>query len=218
MMDHTVPKTFVLIIMPFSKEFDDVYQLGIKTACANVGAYAERLDEQIYQESIIQRIYNQIAKADIIIADMTGRNPNVYYETGYAHALGKKVILITQEKEDIPFDLQDYPHIIYGGRITSLIPDLERRLGWFINNPENNVTLQRLIEVYINGKPSKEKPVIEGIYKHETRFDFKLDFHNPAGICLKSKRFQFGIEISKVVKKIFFSQNKYSESLRGCGS
>ena len=48
---------------------------------------------------------------------MTGRNPNVFYETGYAHALGKHVILLTQEAKDIPFDLKHYQHIIYAKRI-----------------------------------------------------------------------------------------------------
>jgi nucleoside 2-deoxyribosyltransferase len=100
----TLPKPFVFVLMPFDKKFNDVYQLGIQKACDDVGAYAERIDEQIFGESILQRIYNQIAKADVVVADMTGRNPNVFYETGYAHALGKNVILLTQNANDIPFD------------------------------------------------------------------------------------------------------------------
>jgi hypothetical protein len=69
-MNSTSPKTFVFILMPFSDEFDDVYQLGIKPACQKAGAYAERVDEQIFNETILQRIYNQIAKADVIIAEI----------------------------------------------------------------------------------------------------------------------------------------------------
>ena len=98
----TRPKPFVFVLMPFDPAFIDVYQLGIKTACERAGAYAERPDEQIFTESILQRIYNQIAKADVIVADMTDRNPNVFYEVGYAHALGKVVVLLTQNKDDIP--------------------------------------------------------------------------------------------------------------------
>ena len=96
--------------MPFSGEFDDVYQLGIKEVCKSAGAYCERVDEQIFHESILERVYNQIAKADFIIADMTGRNANVFYEVGYAHALGKRTILLTRGAEDIPFDLKHFPH------------------------------------------------------------------------------------------------------------
>jgi len=85
----TISKPFCFVLMPFSKDFDDVYQIGIKESCVNAGAYCERVDEQIFQETILERIYNQITKSDFIIADMTGRNPNVFYEVGYAHALGK---------------------------------------------------------------------------------------------------------------------------------
>src|SRR5690349_2521588 len=98
-MTETAPKHFVFVLMPFDETFADAYQLGIKEACREAGAYCERVDEQIFQDSILERIYNQIARADIIIADMTGRNPNVFYETGYAHALGKQVILVTRDAD-----------------------------------------------------------------------------------------------------------------------
>ena len=64
----TAPKPFIFVLMPFSKEFNDIYKLGIKAACKNAGAYAEKVDERIFQESILERVYNQISKADIIIA------------------------------------------------------------------------------------------------------------------------------------------------------
>jgi len=84
---NTTPKAFCFILMPFHEDFDDIYRLGIKDACTAAGAYCERVDEQTFHERILDRIYNQIAKADLVIADMTGRNPNVFYEVGYAHAL-----------------------------------------------------------------------------------------------------------------------------------
>ena len=55
-MDSTAPKPFVFVLMPFSEDFDDIYKLGIKAACENAGAYAERVDEQIFEESILDRI------------------------------------------------------------------------------------------------------------------------------------------------------------------
>ena len=131
----TRPKAFVFVLMPFSDEFRDVYELGIKPACQAANAYSERVDEQIFQESILERIYNQIAKADLIIADMTGRNPNVFYETGYAHALGKKVILLTNQSDDIPFDLKHYQHIIYEGSIVSIKDELESSINWHLQQP-----------------------------------------------------------------------------------
>lgn len=63
---NTRPKPFVFVLRPFASEFDDIYQLGIKVACDKAGTYAERVDEQIFQGSILERVYNQISKADII--------------------------------------------------------------------------------------------------------------------------------------------------------
>jgi len=134
-MAETKPKPFVFVLMPFSDEFSDIYELGIRAACDDAGAYCERVDKQIFTESILARIYNQIAKADIIVADMSDRNPNVFYETGYAHALNKQVILLTKDSNDIPFDLKLYPHIVYGGKITTLKLELTTRVHWCIDNP-----------------------------------------------------------------------------------
>src|SRR5450432_3530111 len=126
---------FVFVLMPFTAIFDDLYGLGIKAACSELGVYCERVDEQIFPESILDRIYNQINKADIIIADMTGRSPNVFYEVGFAHALRKKVILLTQNANDIPFDLMHYSHIVYGGSIIKLKEELVKKIDWYIKNP-----------------------------------------------------------------------------------
>ena len=158
----TVPKFFVFVLMPFDDAFDDVYKLGIKPACENAGAYCERVDEQIYDETILNRIYNQIAKADIIVSDMSDRNPNVFYETGYAHALGKRVLLLTQQAKDIPFDLKDFPHIIYGRKIADkLKPKLEERVRWCILNPKKSLAKAEFnLKIYYEGTPLEEHPEI----------------------------------------------------------
>ncbi|MBE4186962.1 nucleoside 2-deoxyribosyltransferase [Vibrio parahaemolyticus] len=131
------PKPFVFVLMPFSSDFDDIYKLGIKEAAADVGAYAERLDEQIFNEGMLDRIFNQISKADIVVADMTDRNPNVFYEVGYAHALGKKIILLTKNSDDIPFDLKHQQHLVYEGSIVRLKELLTNKLNWAIESSKN---------------------------------------------------------------------------------
>jgi hypothetical protein len=131
-IESTTPKPFIFVLMPFDKKFDDIYKYGIKGAAEKVGAYAERVDEQNFTEGILDRIFNQINKADVIVADMTGRNENVYYEVGYAHALGKIVLLVTQNVNDIPFDLKHRPHIVYSGKIDKLERDLTQKLIWAI--------------------------------------------------------------------------------------
>jgi len=128
----TIPKPFVFVLMPIDEKFADIYKFGIKGAAEDVGAYAERLDEQIFVEGMLDRIFNQISKADLIVADMTGRNPNVFYEVGYAHALGKITLLLTQDAADIPFDLKHRQHTVYGGKIELLRKELADRLRWGI--------------------------------------------------------------------------------------
>lgn len=81
---------------------------------------------------MLDRIFTQISKADVIVADMTGRNPNVFYEVGYAHALDKFVLLLTQDSDDIPFDLKHRQHTVYGGKIELLRNELAKRLQWAI--------------------------------------------------------------------------------------
>lgn len=125
-------RPYVFVLMPFSKDFDDVYRLGIKATAEEVGLRAERVDEQLYSESMLERIYQQIGTADIIVADMTGQNPNVFYEVGYAHAKGKLCILLTQNASDIPFDLKQHRHIVYGGSIAGLKESLGANLHWAV--------------------------------------------------------------------------------------
>jgi hypothetical protein len=129
------PKPFAFVLMPFSDPFRDTYLLGIKPACEEAGYYCERLDEQIFEETMLERIYNQIAKADLIVADLTERNPNVFYETGYAHALGRRVILLTRNSEDIPFDLKHHFHIVYSEGITDLKHRLRERAAYYASHP-----------------------------------------------------------------------------------
>ena len=153
----TLPKPFVFVLMPFDAAFHDIYKFGIKGAADDVGAYAERLDEQVFMEGILERIFNQISKADVVVADMTGRNPNVFYEVGYAHALGKIVLLLTQDADDIPFDLKHRQHIVYDGKIDTLRKELVPKLKWAIaeSKRREKVGLQERFTVRILGKEIK---------------------------------------------------------------
>lgn len=123
-------KPFAFVLMPFSSEYDDTYRLGIKPSCEDAGFIAERVDEQKFSESILERIYRQISAADVIIAVMSDRNPNVFYEVGYAHALEKQCVLVTNTAGDIPFDLKHHKHIVYGESISILKNKLTEDLVW----------------------------------------------------------------------------------------
>ncbi len=98
-------KIFAFVLMPFASSFDDVYRIGIKEPAEQLGILAERVDEQVYSGGIIDRICRQIDAADLIVAVMSGQNPNVFYEVGYAHAKDKPCLLVTTDANDLPFDL-----------------------------------------------------------------------------------------------------------------
>jgi nucleoside 2-deoxyribosyltransferase len=125
---------YVFVLMPFSKEFDDVYECGIKPTINKLGMRCERVDEILdLKEDILTEIYNGIKRADFIVADMSNKNSNVFYEVGYADALGKKIIFLTKKKEDIPFNLTLRHHIIYEGGIKELSDKLEEKLKAMVN-------------------------------------------------------------------------------------
>ena len=100
-----------------------------------MGVNCTRVDELHFSKSILSQIYNGIKKADFIIADMTDNNPNVYYEIGYAHALGKEVILISQKNENIPFDFSDMNRIEYDEHnLSDLMAKLKDRISFIIRS------------------------------------------------------------------------------------
>lgn len=181
-------KLFTFVLMPFDSAFDDIYKLGIKETCENLDVYCERVDEQIYDEKILDRIYNQINKADIVIADMTGKNPNVFYETGYAHALNKKVILLTQKADDIPFDLKHYHHIVYDGKIIKLKEELAKRVAWIKDHPNKKQLPNDFeLELFINGikldpnvKIHLKQHYAYSVGKNNSKsaLQLKIDIHN----------------------------------------
>lgn len=193
-------KSFVFVLMPFAKEFDDIYKFGIKQTCEQLGCYCERVDEQIFQESILERIYNQISKADILIADMTGKNPNVFYEVGYAHGLGKKVILLTQKTEDIPFDFKHFQHIVYDSSAAKLQAELGKNVRWMIENPEKrDEALISPLEIYVNDQAVHDgKPIfVKSSVRSDTLVGLNIIVMNKSSQIVRTEKFRVLIEYPK---------------------
>jgi hypothetical protein len=101
------------ILMPFTESLNDVYDFLIKGALVEAGYQVKRADDIKSQSNILEDIIKGILESDLIVADLTDSNANVYYELGIAHALQKKVVLITQEIDELPFDLKSYRVIGY---------------------------------------------------------------------------------------------------------
>lgn len=107
------------VLMPFKNEWSQrVYNFLIKKNVEEVGLQCLRADNMT-GPIIIEDIWTQINQAGIIIADVTGKNPNVMYELGIVHTLGKPAILITQEIEKIPFDFTHLRHYQYSDNFES---------------------------------------------------------------------------------------------------
>lgn len=126
--DTKVKENNVFTIMPFTEVWSDtLWKHLIKPTVESLGLNALRADD-LYGQNIMEDVWKGILQSSIIIADITGRNANVFYELGIAHTLGKNVILLTQNVKDIPFDLNVYRHIVYNTSIPGG-DDLKERLG-----------------------------------------------------------------------------------------
>lgn len=111
-------KSKIFVIMQFTEEFDNLYAQVIKPICINFGMECIRADECNSTGLILNDIIQSIKEASIIIADITPNNPNVFYEVGYAHAINKPTILLSDRKRDkLPFDVSGFRTIFYDNTI-----------------------------------------------------------------------------------------------------
>ena len=99
--------------MPFSEDLKEVYDQIFRPVCTENEIDCWRVDEIAKPGSITRDIVNGIIEADIVIADLTNKNPNVFYELGIAHSVGNKTIMVSQHKTDVPFDIANSRVIFY---------------------------------------------------------------------------------------------------------
>ncbi len=126
-----VDENLCFVIMPFSDKLNPVYTNVIKPVIEGLNFTCKRADEIFESKPIIDDIWLNIKKARFLIADLTDKNPNVFYELGLAHAQKKDVILISQDLEDIPFDLRHYRIIIYKDSLSES-EELKKKITNFV--------------------------------------------------------------------------------------
>lgn len=104
------------VIMPFATDFDDVYAIiksTVENASTDVKGRCFRLDDSRPAGRITDRLLTELRSATFCIADLTENKPNVMWELGFAMALEKPVIIVTQSVATLPFDIKDMQSIEY---------------------------------------------------------------------------------------------------------
>lgn len=121
-------KRNIFVLMPFAKKFSDVYH-AIQLVAKDVDCAAERADDIQQNRPILDIIFSKIAAADVIVADISDNNPNVFYEVGYCHHFRKETtILLANDINAVPFDLRTHNLVVYESIFDDLIPRLTDRL------------------------------------------------------------------------------------------
>lgn len=103
----------VFVLMPFNAKMGKVYTHHIKKLGDELGLNIRRADEIFSPRPFMEKVWDGICAAQLILADCTQKNANVFYEIGIAHAVGKKVVLITRSGKDIPSDIKHFDYIPY---------------------------------------------------------------------------------------------------------
>jgi len=122
-------KAHVFIAMPYRDEMEDVWDYGIKPVVKSAGYICERADLSSYTGDVMQWVRSRIKTADIVIADLSDSNPNVYLEVGYAWGVEVPTILLCNDNEALKFDVRGQRCLIYGR-----IKELEKLLANELNN------------------------------------------------------------------------------------
>lgn len=103
----------IFVLMPFNEELESVYRNHIRPLGEELGLSIRRADDIVKAGPFMEKVWEGICGAELIIADCTQQNPNVFYEIGMAHTVGTTVILLTRSEDDIPSDIKHYEYIPY---------------------------------------------------------------------------------------------------------
>ena len=146
-----MPSVFVL--MPFDDKFNSVFSGFLEKVLQGRKFEVIRADNIESQRSIMRDVIEGIVGCDLIVADLTGSNPNVYYELGIAHALEKPVIHLTQDLEEVPFDLQSYRLIEYSTHFAEIEKAREQLDSYASRFLEGNLKVGNPVTDFLPDQP-----------------------------------------------------------------
>jgi len=160
----------IFMVMPFDTELNGLY-LHIKNLIEDDFFQVFRADDLLNQQNILKDIVVSIHDSDLIIADLTGLNANVFYELGLAHAFRKNVVLLTQDISELPFDLRSYRVIQYSTHF-SKIKDLEESLKRILYDIKlNNISFGNPVTDWVQADNLKENSFNMSINERDKKSD-----------------------------------------------
>ena len=132
------------VMQPFASPLGEYYEKIYRPAIEKAGLRPVRADAEIFATGkIMDQVWSGINAAKVLVAELTTRNPNVFYELGLAHAMKKPVVLVSAKEEDVPFDLQHIRVIYYDMSDpfwgSKLIEKVAENILSAIQNPEEAV-------------------------------------------------------------------------------
>ncbi len=150
------------VMMPFGNWSDRYYRELFVPSIKEAGMEPIRADELFSTGTVIEQIWEQIQKAKILVADLTAKNANVFYELGLAHAAHKPVVFISGAVEDVPFDLRHLRVIIYDIHDPFWGDKLKVSLTAYLKNAKNDPAKSipqpfRQLAEELEGAPAKNK-------------------------------------------------------------
>jgi hypothetical protein len=155
-----------LVLMPFKEPFDTYFVSIIKPAVAAVRLESLRGDSLFRPSPIMADIWRMIQEAKVLVADLTEKNANVFYELGLAHAIGKPVVLLADNLNDVPFDLQSLRVIIYDKNDPAWGTELKASIA---------ASLSETLEDTVSAVPSMFRKVVRSQAPTETKTESRLD-------------------------------------------
>lgn len=197
------------LIMPFNEKFERLHGI-INEVCITLGITPHRADDIFASKPIIENILECICKSEIIIVDLTEKNPNVFYELGIAHSLREQssIILITQDINNIPFDIRHWPVIKYSNEnVPALKASLKNKIQVCRNEIQqdefikqyllaHNLSINEIITfVNVSKKFDNFYPLIIALLKNDLTniLNYKEELHNLSEKFIILEEFQGGV-------------------------
>lgn len=148
-----VERAKCFVLMPFGDPVGGYYEAIYKPAIEAAGLSPGRADDLLASTAIIGDIWRGISEAAVVLADLSGMNPNVFYELGLAHAAQKPAVLTTSNLEDVPFDLRHLRVLTYDVAQATWAQDLHHDVAQALSDTIS-APIENVLPAFLGRQPS----------------------------------------------------------------